>query len=158
MKEGSIMNCSVHLDREATGTCTYCGNFFCSDCLVNVKGRNYCREHVGEAVSNSQAAQQPNIIINNSNSNVNANTNTNVNTNTNGATGYQVSQKSRLVSLLLCFFFGVFGIHRFYVGKIGTGILWFLTFGCFGIGVTIDLLIIILGSFRDKFGLQVKNW
>ncbi|MDD4772461.1 MAG: NINE protein [Eubacteriales bacterium] len=60
--------------------------------------------------------------------------------------------KSRLVAALLCFFFGVLGAHRFYVGKIGTGFLWLFTAGFFGIGWIIDLILIIVGGFRDKAG------
>jgi len=44
------------------------------------------------------------------------------------------SDRKRLPALLLCFFFGVLGIHRFYAGKIGTGVLWLLTGGVLGIG------------------------
>ena len=45
------------------------------------------------------------------------------------------SSKSRMVALLLCFFLGTLGAHRFYVGKIGTGVVWLLTLGGgFGIG------------------------
>ncbi len=40
------------------------------------------------------------------------------------------SPKSRLITLLLCIFVGGLGIHRFYVGQIGTGVLWLLTAGC----------------------------
>lgn len=69
-----------------------------------------------------------------------------------------VSPKSRLVAFLLCFFFGAIGIHRFYVGKVGTGILWLLTLGVFGIGTLVDFIMIICGSFTDKAGLMVKNW
>jgi len=149
------MNCSIHTEKEATGTCTFCGKFFCSDCLVDVKGRNYCREHVGEALNatnSTAAAQQPNIVINNTSSNVNS---SNAN---NGGNGFPISPKSRLVTLLLCFFLGVIGIHRFYVGKIGTGILYIITFGFFGIGVLIDFILILLGSFRDSYGMMIKNW
>ena len=69
-----------------------------------------------------------------------------------------VSPKSRLVALLLCFFLGGLGIHRFYVGKTGTGILWILTFGVLGIGALVDFIMIICGSFTDKSGAFVKNW
>jgi len=64
------------------------------------------------------------------------------------------STKSRLVALLLCVFIGGLGIHRFYVGKTGTGILWLLTGGCLGIGV----IMIIVGSFTDAEGNVVSNW
>ena len=66
------------------------------------------------------------------------------------------SEKSGLVALLLCIFLGGLGIHRFYVGKIGTGIIWLLTGGLFGIGTIIDLIMIVIGSFKDKDGKTVK--
>ncbi len=53
----------------------------------------------------------------------------------------EYSPKSRLVALLFCFFLGTFGIHRFYVGKIGTGIFMFVTLGGLGIWVIIDLIL-----------------
>ena len=59
-------------------------------------------------------------------------------------------------ALLLCFFLGAFGIHRFYVGKIGTGILMLLTLGGRGIWTLIDFIIIVTGSFRDGDGLPIK--
>ncbi len=67
-----------------------------------------------------------------------------------------VSTRSRIAAFLLCFFFGVIGIHRFYVGKVGTGILYLLTGGLFGIGVLVDLILIIVGSFRDNYGYYLK--
>ncbi len=60
------------------------------------------------------------------------------------------STKSKAVAALLCFFFGYLGIHRFYTGKIGTGILWLLTVGLFGFGTFIDFFIIIFGGFKDS--------
>lgn len=68
----------------------------------------------------------------------------------------QVSPKSKIAALLLCLFLGGFGVHRFYVGKIGTGLLWLFTGGCFGIGALIDLIMIICGTFKDSNGLQVR--
>jgi TM2 domain-containing membrane protein YozV len=68
------------------------------------------------------------------------------------------SDKSRLVALLLCFLIGVFGVHRFYVGKIGTGLLWLFTLGFIGIGVIYDLILIIAGEFKDRDGRKLLNW
>lgn len=68
------------------------------------------------------------------------------------------SDKSRLVALLLCIFLGGLGAHRFYVGKIGTGILWLCTAGLFGIGWLIDLIKICCGSFRDSAGAPLRRW
>jgi TM2 domain-containing membrane protein YozV len=63
-----------------------------------------------------------------------------------------------LAAVLLCFFLGYFGIHRFYVGKIGTGVLMIITLGGLGIWVLIDLIMILVGSFRDKQGRKLYNW
>lgn len=63
-----------------------------------------------------------------------------------------VSPKSFVATILLCFFLGGFGIHRFYVGKIGTGILMLLTLGALGIWTIIDFIFILIGKFRDKDG------
>ena len=68
------------------------------------------------------------------------------------------SDRKRLPAFLLCFFLGGLGIHRFYVGKIGTGILQILTLGGFGIWVLIDFIMIIVGSFRDKEERLLLEW
>jgi len=70
----------------------------------------------------------------------------------------EFSPRSRLVALLFCILLGVFGVHRFYVGKIGTGILMLVTIGGLGIWATIDLILIAVGSFRDKEGRRVFRW
>ncbi|MGV1099674.1 TM2 domain-containing protein [Thiovibrio sp. JS02] len=70
----------------------------------------------------------------------------------------QTSPKSRLACLLLCLFLGALGVHRFYVGKTGTGILMLLSLGGIGIWTLIDLVMIIVGSFKDKEGRVVFRW
>ncbi|OGF45156.1 MAG: NINE protein [Candidatus Firestonebacteria bacterium RIFOXYA2_FULL_40_8] len=69
-----------------------------------------------------------------------------------------LSDKKRLLSTLLCFFFGVFGAHRFYAGKIGTGILWLCTIGFLGVGAFIDLIIILFGEFKDNNKKKIIIW
>jgi len=68
-----------------------------------------------------------------------------------------VSTKGFVPALLLCLFLGVFGIHRFYVGKVGTGILMILTLGGLGIWQLIDLILIAVGSFKDAKGLPLAR-
>ena len=50
------------------------------------------------------------------------------------------------------------GVHRFYVGKVGTGILMIVTLGGLGIWVLIDFIVILVGSFKDKEGRVLINW
>lgn len=69
-----------------------------------------------------------------------------------------MSEKKRLPALLLCFFLGGLGIHRFYVGKIGTGILQLVTLGGLGIWALIDFIMIIIGKFTDKEGKTLEAW
>lgn len=67
-----------------------------------------------------------------------------------------ISPKSGIVVLLLCIFLGTLGLHRFMVHKIGTGILMILTAGGFGIWWLIDTIMIVVGSFTDSDGKQVR--
>ena len=70
----------------------------------------------------------------------------------------EISDKSRLVVSLLCFFLGWLGVHRYYVGKIGTGILMTLTLGGFGFWVVADLIVVVCGAFRDTQGRKIFRW
>ena len=69
-----------------------------------------------------------------------------------------ISSKSRLVAFLLCGFLGFLGIHRFYVGKIGTGVVQLLTFGGLGVWAFIDFILIIVGTFEDSEGRRILRW
>ncbi|MCK4368356.1 MAG: TM2 domain-containing protein [Dehalococcoidales bacterium] len=74
----------------------------------------------------------------------------------------EISPKSRLITTLLCilpaWLFGIAGIHRFYLGKIGTGILMLITLGGLGIWTLIDLIMAAAGVMKDKEGKLIKNW
>lgn len=72
------------------------------------------------------------------------------------SSSFAISSKSGLATFLLCLFLGSLGVHRFYVGKIGTGILMLLTSGGFGIWYLYDLITIVCNNFTDKKGNRIE--
>lgn len=106
--------------------CKYCGGQIPMDAILcTVCGRQV------EQLQSAESSQQPQIVINNANNNVN--------TNTAIAAGAPAGKrKSKWVCFFLWLFLGLFGAHKFYDGKIGTGIIYILTIGFFGIGWFID--------------------
>lgn len=65
------------------------------------------------------------------------------------------SKKSKTLALVLCIFLGFFGVHRFYVGKIGSGILYAFTAGVFMIGWIVDIVNICRNRFTDGSGCLI---
>jgi len=63
--------------------------------------------------------------------------------------------KSKTTAYLLWFFFGLIGIHKFYLGKTGMGILYIFTAGLFSIGWIVDLF--TLGKQVDKYNAALKQ-
>ena len=112
-----------------TKFCKYCGQVIPADAVICT----HCGRQV-EELRGAAASGQP-IIINNSNNNVHNNVNT--------VTIPSGKAKNKWVAFVLCLFFGWLGIHRFYEGKIVTGLIWMFTLGLFGIGDLIDLIIIL---------------
>ncbi len=70
----------------------------------------------------------------------------------------EISPKSRLAVTLFAFFLGEFGIHRFYLGKIGTAIAMIFTLGGLGIWCLVDFIMAVAGVMKDKDGKVIKNW
>ncbi len=88
----------------------------------------------------------PTIVINNTN------------TNTANAGYGPMVHKKKVTALILCLLgvIGLAGIHRFYTGKSFSGIVYLLTIGLFGLGTVVDLILILIGSFRDKSGAPLQ--
>ena len=80
-----------------------------------------------------------------------------MNTGVAGAGAAQISEKGFVPMILLCFFLGALGVHRFYVGKVGTGFLQLVTFGGLGVWALVDFIMIVTGSFKDSDGLPIKS-
>ena len=109
--------------------CKHCGGKIPQDAVLCT----LCGRQVEQLAGSQNNA--PNVTINNANSNIN--------TNTSPSNHNMAKSKNKWVALLLCFFFGVLGVHKFYEGKILLGILYIFTMGLFGIGVFIDFIILL---------------
>ncbi len=129
--------CSVCGAPMENNVCSYCGHIE----KTAAQSINYGNEQPRQMVQTSIV--QPQIIV--ANQRV-----------VSGIVSHQ-SKKSKTTALLLCIFLGEFGIHKFYVGKAGMGILYLLTLGLFGIGWFIDIILIACGVFKDEFGLPLKD-
>jgi len=73
--------------------------------------------------------------------------------------GAEVSSNLKILpAFLMCFFLGCLGIHRFYTGRIVSGIFQLLTLGGLGIWAFVDLILIGTGNFKDKQGHKLTQW
>lgn len=87
--------CKNHPDTPAVAQCSTCGDWFCADCIAAVGDKTYCKSHVQDAFSHETAK---------------------------GEEPPEISPYSRTTSLILCFFFGMLGLHLFYTGYVKRGI------------------------------------
>ncbi len=115
----------------------------------------YCRTEI-EHTNNTQANNsQPVIVVQNVLNNQNADPN--AFNNSFDPLAALSSPKSKTVALMLSIFLGYLGIHRFYVGKVGSAILYFLTAGLFCFGWIYDIIKIASGTFSDGRGLTLTK-
>lgn len=121
----------------------------CPNCGAPMQGNTCTYCHYVEQTTQTAGATQGNVVINNV---------VNQQVGGSGVTYVKsISPQSKMVALLLCIFLGYFGVHQFYVGKVGKGILYFFTMGLFGFGWFIDIILILCGSFKDSNGLPLKQ-
>lgn len=74
------------------------------------------------------------------------------------AVPFSASDKRIMPMAIICWFVGFLGVHRFYVGKVGTGLLMLFTFGGLGIWWLIDFIFILCGNFTDGDGNKIDLW
>ena len=118
--------------------CEYCGH---KNEQPQDKKKSTINISINSTVTNNSSSATTRVV-NNTNRIPNFNT-------ANFINSFMPAGKSKTVTLILCIFLGYLGVHRFYTGKIGTGILYLLTGGIFYIGWIVDIIKIATGSYRD---------
>lgn len=132
----SCPNCGTPINKTEKKFCQHCGEQIDKDCVICPK----CGKQVGELNGNKNDG---NIIINNNNS-ASSSAAASANAVNGMPSNYGPKPKNKWVAFLLCLFLGYFGVHKFYEGKILMGILYLCTMGCCGVGVIVDLVLILM--------------
>ena len=153
------MKCFKHSEIEAIGACVYCGKFFCTDCLVDVNGKFYCKDDLSKVFNEikEQSKQNPNPMVF-----MNAGGGGGASSSSSSAAISQPidnsNPKSKTKALILCglIIFGFGGFHRFYTGHTAIGIIQLLTGGGCLIWQIIDFISILSGGFRDVQGKYLQ--
>ena len=130
----------------------------CPVCGAPLEGEvcTYCGHRLKTSTNNGTVQTQNASNISFVTNVVNSNSAVNNNSQNISNQMINVSKKNKITALILCVLFGIFGVHRFYVGKTGTGLLYLFTGGLFLIGCIVDIILIITGKFTDKFGLVLR--
>jgi hypothetical protein len=151
------MYCHLHKHAAARGVCAHCRKPYCNDCLVEVDGSFFCKEHVKLLFIETRAHEErfsnpyeekpyderycgppmPAVYVDD--------------------VPVGDSPYSRLIAFLLCLPpFGLAGFHRFYVKKTDTGLVWLCSLGLLGVGWVLDLTALSLGLFKDAHGRRLR--
>lgn len=114
--------------------CQHCGKVIDEECVVCPQ----CGKQVKELQQQKQEPQQ--VIINNTNNN---SSNAVASAHAYANSGGHGRMLNKWVAVLLCFFLGGIGAHKFYEGKVVMGILYIFTVGLFGFGWLIDFFVLL---------------
>ena len=107
---------------------------FCKHCGEKIPFDAVICTHCGRQVEDLKKNGAEQIVINNTNTAV---------ANASATAGAVGKPKNKWITFFLCLFFGTFGIHKFYEGKVGMGLVYLFTFGFVGIGVLVDLIVVL---------------
>lgn len=99
-----MIACSIHPEREAAGMCVSCGKPHCSECLIEIDGKYYCKSCIAKQLSTNNPKQQASSEPVQTYSS-------------------EPPVKSKGIAIALCIFLGGIGAHRFYIGKIWSGLI-----------------------------------
>lgn len=125
------MNCYVHNDREAIGTCVGCGKFICEECCTEVNGKNYCKKCVSELINERERKierledkNQPMVFMNAGGGGAAASSSSS----SSGGYGHpaMIPIKSKTTAGILAILLGGLGAHKFYLGKPLQGLLYLI--------------------------------
>ena len=127
--------CYIHQDAEAIGTCVGCGKFICKDCTTEIKGKNYCKTCLDELfdeknkkiekLEDNKSAQP--MVFMNAGGGGGGSSSSSSSSASNGVRAFAGRYtKSKVAAGLLGIFLGSLGIHKFYLGRWGWGVIYLL--------------------------------
>jgi TM2 domain-containing membrane protein YozV len=124
------MECYIHSERRAIGTCVGCGKFICEECRTEVSNKNYCKSCVIEIINENKrklekleesSKQQPMVFMNAGGGSSSSSSSSSA---ASGGYSSLVPLKSKVVAGLLAIFLGGLGFHKFYLGKPIQGLIY----------------------------------
>lgn len=130
--------CYIHNDQDSVGTCVGCGKFICENCNTELKGKNYCKKCVDELfdeskkkiekLEDSSNKNQPMVFMNAGGGSSSSSSSSSSAASGSNDGNYGRVTKSKTTAGILAILLGAFGIHKFYLGRWGLGIIYLLFF------------------------------
>jgi TM2 domain-containing membrane protein YozV len=132
------ITCYVHKERSSIGTCIGCGKFICDECNTEVQNKNYCKNCINEIFTENKRKiekledsgnQKPMVFMNAGGGGGGSSSSAaSAASSGDGRIVAPIFSKSRVAAALLAIFLGGIGVHKFYLGRTGWGIVYLLFF------------------------------